>query len=202
MPTTTSRAPRRTCCRSRTRGSRPICGPWTSGSATRTERSGQRPGRRPSGLAWGIEPVDGEELRAGKGGEALATTELERGGGRAPAGSTGWVRVAGLEDLPPGSALEVRHGRRVYALFRLGDSITCLDGLCPHHGGAPGGGGPGLGRGDLPSARLPQVAIRHDYRRLSSAGSGPLLDVRGTDQGGIAVARPRGPLGRRVAPMR
>jgi hypothetical protein len=80
-------------------------------------------------VARGIEPVDGEELRAGKGGEALATTELERGGGRAPAGSMGWLRVAGLEDLPPGSALEVRHGRRVYALFRLGDSITCLDGL-------------------------------------------------------------------------
>lgn len=96
------------------------------------------------GVARGIEPVDGEELRAGKGGEALATTELERGGGRAPAGSTGWVRVAGLEDLPPGSALEVRHGRRVYALFRLGDSITCLDGLCPHHGGHLAEGGRAL----------------------------------------------------------
>jgi nitrite reductase/ring-hydroxylating ferredoxin subunit len=37
--------------------------------------------------------------------------------------------------LPPGSSLEVRLGRRAYALFRLGDSVQCLDGLSPHQGG-------------------------------------------------------------------
>ncbi len=47
-----------------------------------------------------------------------------RGAGRAPDESTSWVLVASLTDLPPGSALEVRHGHRVYALFRLGDSAA------------------------------------------------------------------------------
>lgn len=46
-----------------------------------------------------------------------------------------WVRVASLADLPPGSAREVRLGRRVYGLFRLGDDVRCLEGLCPHQGG-------------------------------------------------------------------
>ena len=49
--------------------------------------------------------------------------------------SASWVRVAALADLPPGSAREVRLGGRVYALFRLGDSVIGLDGLCPHQGG-------------------------------------------------------------------
>jgi nitrite reductase/ring-hydroxylating ferredoxin subunit len=46
-----------------------------------------------------------------------------------------WVRVADLADLAPGSAREVRLGGRVYAPFRPGDSVHCLDGLCPHQEG-------------------------------------------------------------------
>jgi nitrite reductase/ring-hydroxylating ferredoxin subunit len=42
--------------------------------------------------------------------------------------------IADLADLPPGSAREVRIGGHVYDLFRLGDSVHCLDGLCPHGG--------------------------------------------------------------------
>ena len=46
-----------------------------------------------------------------------------------------WIQVASLDDLPPGSSREFIHEGRVYALFRIGEAITCLDGLCPHNGG-------------------------------------------------------------------
>ncbi len=48
---------------------------------------------------------------------------------------TGWSEVAKLADLPPGSALEVIHRGRTYALFRRGDRVFAVDGLCPHQGG-------------------------------------------------------------------
>ncbi len=50
-----------------------------------------------------------------------------------PAGR--WIEVASLDDLPPGSSREFSDGGRAYALFRAGDDVTCLDGLCPHRGG-------------------------------------------------------------------
>jgi Rieske [2Fe-2S] domain len=77
-----------------------------------------------------------QDLRAASGGEVVASAESGQVAGRAPEEQlTGWVRVADLADLPPGSALEVRRNGRVYALFRIGDSVRGLDGLCPHQGG-------------------------------------------------------------------
>jgi nitrite reductase (NADH) small subunit len=70
-----------------------------------------------------------------RGGKAVAGEESGQEAGRAPAESVSWVRVTALADLPPGSAREVRQGGRVYALFRLEDSVCCLDGLCPHQRG-------------------------------------------------------------------
>jgi nitrite reductase (NADH) small subunit len=64
----------------------------------------------------------------------MASAESERDDRQAPVESN-WVRVADLADLPPDGALEVRVRQGVYALFRLGDSVSCLDGFCPHHGG-------------------------------------------------------------------
>jgi nitrite reductase/ring-hydroxylating ferredoxin subunit len=49
--------------------------------------------------------------------------------------STQWIKATTLDDLPTGSALEFTHDGRVYALFRVGDAITCIDGLCPHQAG-------------------------------------------------------------------
>lgn len=93
----------------------------------RTERLGAGPG---------VGRGSGGDVLAVRGGEVVASAKSEQGAGRAPAEElTGWVRFADLADLPPGSALEVRLGRRVYALFRLGDSVRGLDGLCPHQGG-------------------------------------------------------------------
>ena len=48
---------------------------------------------------------------------------------------TTWIEAARLDDLPAGSAREFSHGGRVYALFRVGDEVGCLDGRCPHQGG-------------------------------------------------------------------
>ena len=46
-----------------------------------------------------------------------------------------WIEAASLDDLPAGSSREFSHDGRIYALFRVGDRVTCLDGLCPHQGG-------------------------------------------------------------------
>ncbi len=46
-----------------------------------------------------------------------------------------WIEAANLDDWPDGSAQEFRFQGKLYALFRVGDSIACIDGLCPHQGG-------------------------------------------------------------------
>ncbi len=43
-----------------------------------------------------------------------------------------WVEAASLDDLASGSAREFIHHGRAYALFRVGDRVTALAGLCPH----------------------------------------------------------------------
>ena len=48
---------------------------------------------------------------------------------------SGFVKLATLEDIPPGSAKEVEHDGRIYALFNVKGRITAIDGLCPHQGG-------------------------------------------------------------------
>jgi nitrite reductase/ring-hydroxylating ferredoxin subunit len=46
-----------------------------------------------------------------------------------------FVKMATLDDLPPGGAREVEHDGRVYALFNVGGTIYAIDGICPHQGG-------------------------------------------------------------------
>ncbi len=46
-----------------------------------------------------------------------------------------FVKMATLEDLPPGGALEVEHGGKIIAIFNVGGTISAIDGLCPHQGG-------------------------------------------------------------------
>jgi nitrite reductase (NADH) small subunit len=45
------------------------------------------------------------------------------------------VKLATLDDLPPGASLEVEHEGRIIALFRDGEAIRAIDGICPHQGG-------------------------------------------------------------------
>lgn len=47
----------------------------------------------------------------------------------------GFVKLARLDQIEDGSAVEVECGGRVYALFRLGDRVLAVDGVCPHQGG-------------------------------------------------------------------
>jgi nitrite reductase (NADH) small subunit len=51
-----------------------------------------------------------------------------------------WIRVAGEQDLPPGSCGEYVAGERIVALFNVGGKFYALDGICPHQGGPLGKG--------------------------------------------------------------
>ncbi len=46
--------------------------------------------------------------------------------------SPNWVAVARLDELTPGSSLEVTRDGRILALVRVEDRIFALAGLCPH----------------------------------------------------------------------
>ena len=47
----------------------------------------------------------------------------------------GFVKMATLDELPPGASKEVEHGGRIYALFNVDGVISAIDGICPHQGG-------------------------------------------------------------------
>jgi nitrite reductase (NADH) small subunit len=47
----------------------------------------------------------------------------------------GFVKMATLDQIPDGSAIEVEHDGRIYALFNVGGVISAIDGICPHQGG-------------------------------------------------------------------
>ena len=47
----------------------------------------------------------------------------------------GFVKMATLDELPPGTAREVEHEGRIYALFNVAGVISAIDGVCPHQGG-------------------------------------------------------------------
>ncbi len=46
-----------------------------------------------------------------------------------------YVKMATLDELPPGGSKEVEHRGRVYAIFNVDGTITAIDGICPHQGG-------------------------------------------------------------------
>jgi nitrite reductase/ring-hydroxylating ferredoxin subunit len=48
----------------------------------------------------------------------------------------GFVKLATLDDLPPGSSRECEHAGQIIALFHIdGGQILAVDGICPHQGG-------------------------------------------------------------------
>ena len=51
-----------------------------------------------------------------------------------------FVTVAQLDELPDGAGVERTVEGRVFALFRTGDAVYALDGLCLHAGGPLGQG--------------------------------------------------------------
>jgi nitrite reductase (NADH) small subunit len=46
-----------------------------------------------------------------------------------------FVKMATLDELPPGAAKEIEYEGRVYALFNVDGVISAIDGICPHQGG-------------------------------------------------------------------
>lgn len=51
-----------------------------------------------------------------------------------------WVRVASVDDIPPGTGQELTAADRVVALFHVDGDFYALDGICPHAGGPLGEG--------------------------------------------------------------
>ena len=51
-----------------------------------------------------------------------------------------WIRVAAVEDCPPGEAREYVVEDRIIALFQVDGRFYALDGICPHQGGPLGRG--------------------------------------------------------------
>ena len=48
---------------------------------------------------------------------------------------SGFVKMATVSEIPPGSTKEVEYDGRIYALFNVGGQISAIDGICPHQGG-------------------------------------------------------------------
>jgi nitrite reductase/ring-hydroxylating ferredoxin subunit len=48
---------------------------------------------------------------------------------------SGWVRVAGENEVQDGAAKEVVIGSRIVAIFRHHGRLFALDGMCAHQGG-------------------------------------------------------------------
>ena len=76
----------------------------------------------------------------------------------------GFVKLATLDELPPGRAKEVEHEGRVYALYNVEGTIAALDGICPHQGGP-------LARGDVKGSVVacPWHGWRFDLKTGQSA---------------------------------
>ncbi|MCA9121056.1 MAG: Rieske 2Fe-2S domain-containing protein [Planctomycetaceae bacterium] len=53
-----------------------------------------------------------------------------------------WIRIASVEQCPPGSAREFVANDRIVALYNVEGEFHALDGICPHQGGP-------LGKGNL-----------------------------------------------------
>jgi nitrite reductase/ring-hydroxylating ferredoxin subunit len=51
-----------------------------------------------------------------------------------------WIRIASVEQCPPGQACELVVEDRIVALFNVDGQFHALDGICPHQGGPLGKG--------------------------------------------------------------
>ncbi len=51
-----------------------------------------------------------------------------------------WIRIARVDECPPGSAIERVAAEQVVALFNVEGNFHALDGVCPHQGGPLGQG--------------------------------------------------------------
>jgi nitrite reductase (NADH) small subunit len=88
-----------------------------------------------------------------------------------------WIRIATLDECPPGSCLERIAEDRVVALFNVEGTLHALDGVCPHQGGP-------LGKGSLTGAIVTcpwhgwQFDVGTGQHQLSRTIIQPRFDVR------------------------
>jgi nitrite reductase (NADH) small subunit len=88
-----------------------------------------------------------------------------------------WVKIAAVDECPPGSAIELVAGERIIALFNVEGTFHALDGVCPHQGGP-------LGQGDLAGCIVTcpwhgwQFDVRDGQHQLNSRLRQPGFPVR------------------------
>lgn len=46
-----------------------------------------------------------------------------------------WIRIATVDEIPPGTGKEFVAGGRIVAVYNVGGEFQSLDGVCPHSGG-------------------------------------------------------------------
>jgi nitrite reductase/ring-hydroxylating ferredoxin subunit len=68
-----------------------------------------------------------------------------------------WTRVAGVGEVPPGTARQAAVGGRTLALFNVGGTFYAIDDTCPHRGAS-------LAEGEVEGAEVtcPWHAARFD----------------------------------------
>jgi nitrite reductase/ring-hydroxylating ferredoxin subunit len=92
-------------------------------------------------------------------------------------GMATFVKMATLDELPPGRSKEVEHEGRIYALFNVDGVVSAIDGICPHQGGP-------LAEGELEGTTVtcPWHAWQFDVRTgktlLGSRIKQPIYEVR------------------------
>jgi nitrite reductase (NADH) small subunit len=88
-----------------------------------------------------------------------------------------FIKLADLDELPPGASKEVEHGGRIYALLNVDGEILAIDGLCPHLGGP-------LADGSLDGTYVScpwhgwQFCVRTGKTTLNSKLKQPVFEVR------------------------
>lgn len=88
-----------------------------------------------------------------------------------------WIRIAQIDECPPGKGIERVAGDRIVALFNVDGEFYALDGVCPHQGGP-------LGKGCLtgPILTCPwhgwQFDVRSGQHQLSRTLVQPRFEVR------------------------
>ena len=88
-----------------------------------------------------------------------------------------FVKLATVEELPPGASKEIEHGGRIYALFNVDGVISAIDGLCPHQGG-PLADGPVHGTFVTCPWHGWEFCVRTGVTTLNSKLRQPVFEVR------------------------
>jgi len=84
-----------------------------------------------------------------------------------------WIRVASLDDCPPGASLECVAEERIVALSNVDGQLYALDGICPHQGGP-------LGKGTLNGCIItcPWHGFQFDVRNGRNVSSPAIVQGR------------------------